>query len=62
VDNCVGPRDGHFGLLGISERTKRLQGEVSFSSAPDAGTIVRVQIPIERESHLPDFADTQLQA
>jgi signal transduction histidine kinase len=62
VDNCVGPRDGYFGLLGISERTKRLQGEVSFSSAPDKGTTVRVQIPIEQEFPLPDFADTQLQA
>jgi signal transduction histidine kinase len=62
VDNCVGPRDGHFGLLGISERTKRLQGEVSFLSAPDKGTTVRVQIPVEQEFPLPDFADAQLQA
>ncbi|MGP8198998.1 MAG: histidine kinase [Limisphaerales bacterium] len=54
LDGCAGPSEGHFGLLGISERTKRLQGEITFSSTPDAGTIVRVQIPI---SHQPRFAD-----
>jgi signal transduction histidine kinase len=46
VENCAGPLQGHFGLLGISERAKRLQGEISLTSAPDAGTTVRVQIPL----------------
>ncbi|HEY3862078.1 MAG TPA: sensor histidine kinase [Verrucomicrobiae bacterium] len=50
VDDCAGPREGHFGLLGISERAKRLQGEISFSSAPNAGTTVRVKIPIPHPS------------
>ena len=30
LDDCAGPREGHFGLLGISERAKRLQGETVF--------------------------------
>ena len=48
LDDCAGPRDGHFGLLGISERAKRLHGEIYLTSAPDAGTTVRVQIPVEQ--------------
>lgn len=60
LDNCAGPREGHFGLLGISERTKRLHGEIVFSSAPDAGTTVRVQIPIPHESPVPESVEPQL--
>jgi signal transduction histidine kinase len=43
---CVGPKDGHFGLLGIRERTERLGGQVSITSAPGAGTAIHVEIPI----------------
>jgi signal transduction histidine kinase len=35
LDDCAGPREGHFGLLGISERAKRLHGESTFSSTPE---------------------------
>jgi signal transduction histidine kinase len=61
-DDCAGPREGHFGLLGISERVKRLHGEVVLSSAPDAGTRIRVQIPVQHESHTPETAEPQLVA
>ena len=44
---CVGPKDGHFGLLGIRERTQRLDGQVLIASAPGMGTTVRVEIPIK---------------
>jgi len=44
-DACVGPKDGHFGLLGIRERTERLGGQVLITSAPGMGTSVRVEIP-----------------
>jgi signal transduction histidine kinase len=47
-ENCVGPNDGHFGLLGISERAKRLGGQISITSAPDNGTTIRVEFPIEQ--------------
>lgn len=42
----AGPREGHFGLLGISERVARLRGKVSISSEPGKGTTVEVMIPI----------------
>jgi signal transduction histidine kinase len=60
LDDCAGPREGHFGLLGISERAKRLHGQITFSSAPDAGTTVRVQIPIPHESYAPESAAPQM--
>jgi signal transduction histidine kinase len=59
-EDCAGPREGHFGLLGISERAKRLQGEIAFFSAPDAGATVRVRIPIPHESYAPESAEPQL--
>jgi signal transduction histidine kinase len=43
--DCVGPRDGHFGLLGIRERTERLGGHVQITSTPGLGTAVTVEIP-----------------
>jgi signal transduction histidine kinase len=56
VDACLGPRDGHFGLLGISERAQRLRGQVALTSAPDSGTTVLVEIPMElpHEGRWPD--------
>ena len=44
-EDCVGPKDGHFGLLGINERTERLGGRVLITSTPGMGTSVRVEIP-----------------
>ncbi len=49
-EKCLGPDQGHFGLLGMSERTKRLGGKISVTSAPGAGTTIRVEIPIEETS------------
>jgi signal transduction histidine kinase len=45
-NHCVGPRDGHFGLLGMSERAKRINGHFSVVSDPH-GTKVRLEVPIE---------------
>lgn len=47
LENSAGPRDGHFGLLGISERTQRLRGHLAITSTPGSGTIIRVEIPTE---------------
>ena len=44
-ENCAGPNAGHFGLLGMSERTKRLGGQIAISSAPGKGTTIRVELP-----------------
>jgi len=45
-ENCAGPNDGHFGILGMSERAKRVDGRVSIVSRPSQGTVVRVELPI----------------
>lgn len=52
-DTCVGPRDGHFGLLGIRERTERLGGRVVITSSPGNGTVVRVEIPTRPSNEAP---------
>lgn len=46
LDQQAGPREGHFGLLGMTERTQRLHGAVEIVSQPGAGVCVRVTIPI----------------
>jgi signal transduction histidine kinase len=55
-EKSAGPGEGHFGLLGISERAKRLGAELSVSSEPGQGTTVRIQVPIDQNSPAPDFA------
>lgn len=44
---CAGPKEGHFGLLGIRERTERLGGQVLITSAPGFGATIRVEIRSE---------------
>lgn len=59
-DKTVGPGEGHFGLLGISERAKRLGAELSVTSEPGHGTTVRVRVPVDRENTpSPDFAASE---
>lgn len=38
--------DGRFGIRGIQERARLLQGHATISSVPQEGTLVTVQIPI----------------
>ena len=44
--NSASGSEGHFGLVGITERTKRLDGKFTIKSAPGAGTCLLVEIPI----------------
>ena len=37
---------GHFGLLGMAERTSLLGGEFEVRSAPGAGTVVSARVPL----------------
>jgi len=46
-ENCAGPEQGHFGLLGMSERVKRFGGKILITSAPGQGTTIRVELPVE---------------
>jgi signal transduction histidine kinase len=38
--------EGHFGLMGIRERVKKLGGRLQLDSQPGRGTAVRVEIPV----------------
>jgi signal transduction histidine kinase len=44
--NSAGPEEGHFGLLGISERVRRLGGRFNLASIPNEGTTVQIDIPL----------------
>ena len=48
-NGAAGPREGHFGIRGMSDRTKRLGGRLSIQSAPGAGACVQVEIPVSQE-------------
>ncbi len=60
-ENCAGPKDGHFGLLGITERAERMGGQVLITSTPGMGACIRVEIPVNpsngNESLQPVAAD-----
>jgi len=58
-ENSVGPQDGHFGLLGMSERAKRLGGRLTVNSTPGKGATVLVEIPLNsiHEPPTPAFSD-----
>jgi signal transduction histidine kinase len=47
----TGPNDGHFGLLGIAERAKRLGANLVLESNPGAGTLVMVSVALESDPH-----------
>lgn len=46
VNQQAGPQEGHFGLLGITERTSRLRGKISLTSEPGTGTTIQAMIPV----------------
>jgi signal transduction histidine kinase len=37
---------GHFGLVGIDERAKRIGGKLSIGDRPGGGTVVRIEVPL----------------
>lgn len=59
LENCVGPNDGHFGLLGMSERAKRAGGSFRVSSIPGKGTTIHAELPVDQTPTRPtlEFAD-----
>ncbi|HEY1787446.1 MAG TPA: histidine kinase [Verrucomicrobiae bacterium] len=56
-EHCIGPDQGHFGLLGIRERAERMGGGANISSAPGTGTRIRVDVPIKQNGHAHDPTD-----
>jgi signal transduction histidine kinase len=55
---CAGPSSGHFGLLGISERAKRINAQFSIRSSHGEGTSLCAGISLAPETNpaLPIFA------
>ena len=49
-DDCLGIADGHFGLQGIRERVRQLQGTLEIKSAPNAGTrvVITINAPVPK--------------
>ncbi len=45
-DRCEGPETGHFGLLGMKERMKRLGGTLVIQSAPESGARIIGRAPL----------------
>jgi signal transduction histidine kinase len=43
-------KPGHFGLVGMEERTVRIGGSLTISSTPDTGTTVRVDVPLSTQA------------
>ncbi len=46
TSSLSGPKEGHFGLTGMSERVKLLGGNLCISSEPGAGTCIAACIPL----------------
>lgn len=42
----AGPTDGHFGIIGITERIELLSGRLTINTAPGSGTVVHVVAPL----------------
>jgi signal transduction histidine kinase len=49
VSEAPGQHEGHFGLQGMRERTKRLGGLFDLTSTPGHGTILRVKVSLPAE-------------
>jgi signal transduction histidine kinase len=39
-------REGHFGLVGLQERVRQLDGTFTISSAPGVGTVIDIRLPL----------------
>jgi len=48
-----GPESGHFGLQGISERAKRIGGELLIQRGTEGGTTVSIRVAVGGENNLP---------
>jgi len=59
--NCSGASEGHFGLLGLSERVKRLDGSFEIISVTGGGTRLEVKVPIRIEMDADTVAPPNLE-
>jgi signal transduction histidine kinase len=42
-------KPGHFGLVGMKERTARIGGELTIINNPEGGCTVRIEVPLPPE-------------
>lgn len=49
---------GHYGLLGLRERTQLLGGSLLIQSAPGAGTTLELRLPVDNQGVAHDHADS----
>jgi signal transduction histidine kinase len=59
-ENCPGQPEGHFGLVGMTERAKRLDGRLLVTSAPGSGTCLEVRVPMRRANGTTAQATTEI--
>ncbi len=45
--------EGHYGMIGMRERTAQMGGEFELSSHPGAGTTITIRVPLSHESAMP---------
>jgi signal transduction histidine kinase len=48
---------GHFGLRGLRARAEKISGQLTIESAPGAGTLVRIVVPLRAGVSLPSHAE-----
>ena len=46
---AAGVDDGHFGLLGMAERAKRLGAKLDIQSAPGEGTLISLEVAVPEQ-------------
>lgn len=46
-DTSQSQKEGHFGLIGLKERTRLLQGTLDIASCVGSGTVIEVSVPLE---------------
>ena len=53
-NTCPGMAQGHFGIQGIRERIKRLNGSLSYDSSPNTGTkaVVTIDMPKDEDEEV----------
>lgn len=56
----AGEKDGHFGLIGMRERAKKIGGQLTISSRPEAGADVVLRVPSRAAFATPLFEPSAL--
>lgn len=47
--NTIGKQPGHYGLIGLKERTRLLRGSINISSQEKQGTSIEIKLPVQEK-------------